>query len=54
VLGIDAQADGDLDGLIELRECGRLDELDRCPGLIPGIDVPLFGGGFELLSVLFP
>src|SRR6185369_3972767 len=53
VLGIDAKPDCDFDGLIELRERGRLDELDRLPGLVPGIDVPLFGGRLELLSVLF-
>jgi len=49
VLRIDTQTDGDFDGFIELRECGRLDELDRGPGLVPGIDVPLLGGCLDLL-----
>src|SRR6185295_17986430 len=51
VLGIDAQTDGDLDGLIELGERARLDEIDRLARLIPGLGIPLLGGGLVLLAV---
>src|SRR5204863_3155270 len=43
--------DGDLDGLIELRERGRLDEVDRLTRLIPVLGIPLLGGGAVLLAV---
>jgi hypothetical protein len=51
VLGIDAQTDGDLHGLIELRERDGLDEVDRLARLVSGLGIPLLSGGAKLLAV---
>src|SRR3981081_396281 len=51
VLRIDAETDRDFHGLIELRERGGLDDVDGLARLVSGVDVPLLGGGLELLAV---
>lgn len=51
VLGVDAQVDGDIDGLIELRGDGRfLQQLERVGDEVTLVAVHLGCGGLEFLS----
>src|SRR5262249_31176750 len=51
VARIDTQTDGDFDGLIKLRECRFLDDLQRLAGLVVRGDVAILGGCRVLLAV---